>query len=104
MDHVQQLPYSNDTGLGQTAKIGLIVLQTDQTLEDEFRQMLAINGVACYHSRIVNAMHVTPQTLAQMQTDLPIAARLLPQALPLMPLVMAAHRAPPLLVKRRWRN
>ena len=25
-------------------------------------------------------MHVTPQTLAQMQTDLPIAARLLPQA------------------------
>ena len=77
---MQQLPYSNDTGLGPTAKIGLIVLQTDQTLEDELRQMLAIDGVACYHSRIANAMHVTPQTLAQMQTDLPIAARLLPQA------------------------
>ena len=79
MNTVQQLPYLTDTGLGQTAKIGLIVLQTDQTLEDEFRQMLAIDGVACYHSRIANAMQVTPQTLAQMQTDLPIAALLLPQ-------------------------
>ncbi len=77
---MQQLPYSNDEGLGQTAKIGLIVLQTDQTLEDEFRQILAIDGVACYHSRIANAVHVTPQTLAQMQADLPLAARLLPQA------------------------
>ena len=48
MDTVQQLPYLTDTGLGKTAKIGLIVLQTDQTLEDEFRQMLAIDGVACY--------------------------------------------------------
>jgi len=80
VDHVLQLTYSNDAGLGQTAKIGPIVLQTDQTLEDEFRQMLVIDGVACYHSRIANAMHVTPQTLLQMQTDLPLAARLLPQA------------------------
>ncbi|MFQ3342972.1 MAG: maleate isomerase, partial [Oceanospirillaceae bacterium] len=42
MDNAQQLPYSTSAGLGQTAKIGLIVLQTDQTIEDEFRQMLAI--------------------------------------------------------------
>lgn len=80
MDNAQQLPYSTSAGLGQTAKIGLIVLQTDQTIEDEFRQMLAIDGVACYHSRIANAMQVTPQTLAQMQADLPIAASLLPIA------------------------
>ncbi len=80
MDTVQQLPYLTDAGLGQTAKIGLIVLQTDQTIEAELGQILALDGVACYHSRITNAMQVTPQTLAQMQTDLPIAARLLPQA------------------------
>ena len=80
MDTVQQLPYLTDAGLGQTAKIGLIVLQTDQTIEAELGQILAIDGVACYHSRITNAMQVTPQTLAQMQTDLPIAARLLPNA------------------------
>lgn len=80
MDNVQKLPYSVDSGLGKTAKLGLIVLQTDQTIEAEFRHMLAIDGVACYHSRIVNAMQVTPQTLAQMQLDLPMAAQLLPQA------------------------
>ena len=80
MDTVQQLPYLTDAGLGQTAKIGLIVLQTDQTIEAELGQILALDGVACYHSRIANAMQVTPQTLAQMQTDLPIAARLLPNA------------------------
>lgn len=80
MDNAQKLPYSTGLGLGQSAKIGLIVLQTDQTIEDEFRQILAIDGVACYHSRIANAMQVTPQTLAKMQADLPIAARLLPKA------------------------
>ena len=79
MDSVQKLPYSTDSGLGRTAKIGLIVLQTDQTIEDEFRQIFAIDGVALYHSRIANAMQVTPQTLAQMQADLPIAASLLPK-------------------------
>jgi maleate isomerase len=71
MDHVKQLAYSSDAGLGQTAKIGLIVLQTDQTIEDEFRQILNIDGVACYHARIANAMEVTPETFT---------ARLLPKA------------------------
>jgi len=80
MDNAQKLPYTTDLGLGKTAKIGLIVLQTDQTIEDEFRQLLAIDGVALYHSRIANAMQVTSQTLAQMQADLPIAASLLPKS------------------------
>jgi len=78
MAYIQQLSCSTDTGLGPTAKIGLIVLQTDQTIEHEFRQLLNIDGVACYHSRIANAMAVTPLTLAQMAADLPVAASLLP--------------------------
>ncbi len=78
MAYIQQLSCSIDAGLGPTAKIGLIVLQTDQTIEHEFRQLLNIDGVACYHSRIANAMAVTPQTLAQMTADLPVAASLLP--------------------------
>ncbi len=80
MDNVQQLPYSVDSDLGQVAKLVLIVLQTDQTINAEFRQILALDDVGCYHSRIANDMQVTPQTLAQMQLDLPIAAKLLPQA------------------------
>ena len=80
MDNAQKLSYSTDSGLGQTAKIGLIVLQTDQTIEDEFRQILTIDGVACYHARIANAMEVTPETLARMQADLPFTSSLLPKA------------------------
>jgi maleate isomerase len=80
VDNVKKLPYSTDLGLGQTAKIGLIVLQTDQTIEDEFRQILNIDGVACYHARIANSMEVTPETLAQMQVELPFTSSLLPKA------------------------
>ena len=80
MDNAQKFSYSTDSGLGQTAKIGLIVLQTDQTIEDEFRQILTIDGVACYHARIANAMEVTPETLARMQADLPFTSSLLPKA------------------------
>ena len=78
MAKIQQLPCLTDAGLGLQAKIGLIVLQTDQTIEHEFRQLLNLDGVACYHSRIANAMAVTPATLAQMEADLPKAAALLP--------------------------
>lgn len=80
MEKIQQLPCSTDAGLGLTAKIGLIVLQTDQTIEHEFRQLLNLDDVACYHARIANAMTVTPTTLAQMEADLPKAAALLPAA------------------------
>ena len=80
MNHIKQLLYSSDAGLGQTAKIGLIVLQTDQTIEHEFCQLLAIDGVALYHARIANAMQVTPETLAQMKAELPYTASLLPKA------------------------
>ena len=75
---IETLEFSTDAGLGQKARIGLIVLQTDQTIEHEFRQMLPSDEVALYHSRIPNAMEVTPQTLRQMQLDLPTAAGLLP--------------------------
>ncbi|MCP4791175.1 MAG: Asp/Glu racemase [Gammaproteobacteria bacterium] len=73
------LACETDAGLGQQARLGLIVLQTDQTLEHEFRFLLDVPDVACYHSRIANAMEVTPQTLAQMEVDLPRAAALLPK-------------------------
>jgi hypothetical protein len=46
-------------------------------------------------------VHVTPQTLAQMQTDLPLAARLLAHAFYFDAIGYAAHQVLPLLVKRR---
>ena len=78
MVHTQQLPCTIDAGLGQVAKIGLIVLQTDQTIEYEFNKLLAVTGVVCYHCRIPNDAVVTAGTLAKMAADLPTAAELLP--------------------------
>lgn len=76
---IEQLPFQTDAGLGQTARIGLIILQTDQTIEHEFSYLMRRDGVALYHARIPNSMEVTPNTLRQMEQDLPEAAALLPQ-------------------------
>jgi maleate isomerase len=74
----EELAFETDAGLGSVARIGLIVLQTDQTIEDDFATLMQSEGVARYHARIPNAMDVTPQTLRQMELDLPQTAALLP--------------------------
>ncbi|MCE8536556.1 aspartate/glutamate racemase family protein [Ruegeria pomeroyi] len=75
---IETLAFETDAGLGQQARIGLIVLQTDQTIEHEFARLFRGEGVALYHARIPNAMEVSPETLRQMQADLPRTAELLP--------------------------
>jgi maleate isomerase len=74
------LEFDLDDGFGSEATLGLIVLQTDETLENEMRAALGTIdqcAVACYHSRIPSQPIVTKETLAQMQLDLPAAAALL---------------------------
>ncbi|MCP5025888.1 MAG: Asp/Glu racemase [Actinomycetia bacterium] len=73
------LGFETDDGFGSRARIGLIVLESDQTIEAEAR-MLDLEGVDIYHSRIPNAMEVTPATLTDMEKRLPAAAALLPAA------------------------
>lgn len=75
---IETLDCETDAGLGQKACIGLIVLQTDQTIEYEFARLMPGDGTALYHARIPNAMQVSPETLRQMQCDLPATAALLP--------------------------
>ncbi|WP_264213317.1 maleate cis-trans isomerase family protein [Leisingera thetidis] len=77
---IQALEFTADGGLGETARIGLIVLQSDQTIEHELSMLLRRNGVALYHARIPNEMEVSCGTLQQMEADLPAAAALLPAA------------------------
>jgi maleate isomerase len=77
---IETLEFETDAGLGQRARIGLIVLQTDQTIEHEFAGLVQGAGVALYHARIPNAMEVSPDTLRQMALDLPQTAALLPPA------------------------
>lgn len=59
------------------ARLGLIVLKSDETLETEFRQVIP-NSCDLYHSRIPSQPEVTPETLMQMKADLPAAAAAIP--------------------------
>jgi maleate isomerase len=64
------MPFAFDGGIAHRAAIGLIVLATDQTIEHEFRQIMAIDGVAYYETRIRNAAEINPTTLAEMEKGL----------------------------------
>lgn len=76
-----KLDFQTDAGIGTRANLGVIVLETDETLEHEFARIMALAGVALYHSRISMVPEIRPDTLARMEQDLPASARLLPPAL-----------------------
>ncbi len=76
------LPYTLDPDEPLAVPMGLIVLQTDETIEPEFRSLFADDKSPLYVSRIPSGAEVNTDTLAQMETDLPAAADLLPKARP----------------------
>ncbi len=83
-DYRGGLPHRLDEGIGRRARIGLVVLATDQTIEHEWRRVFhGLEGVALYESRIWNDARITPETLAAMQGDIAAAARLIVPVLPL---------------------
>lgn len=76
-----KLKFDTDAGIGTRATLGVIVLETDETIEPELARMTDLSDVALYHSRIPMANDVRPETLARMEADLPTAARMFPAAL-----------------------
>ena len=74
------LTFSLDEGAARGAALGLIVLQSDESIEPELRTLRLDDGVALYHSRIPSADDVTPDTLEAMSNALPAAAALLPHS------------------------
>lgn len=78
---IERLTFTTDAGAGARARLGLLVLESDQTMEWEFRDLTHLPGVSVYHARLANATTVTPETLAAMEQELPVAARLLPDYL-----------------------
>jgi len=74
------LDFEVDQGIGSNANLGIIVLQTDETVEHELRQLTAVDGVALYHSRIPSGAEVTPETLSGMQDEIARSVSLLPEA------------------------
>jgi len=75
------LPYRLTDRIGTRATLGLIALQTDETIEPELHRIFAATDVALYVSRVPSAPDVTPETLATMADELPRAAGLLPPSL-----------------------
>lgn len=73
----QIVPYETDMGTGPRARIGTIVLATDHTIEEEWRAMLRLDGVAFYVARIWNDAQVTPETLKALGDDIGGATRLI---------------------------
>ncbi len=73
-----KLPYT--LRATQRKQLGLIVLQADETIEDEFRQMLPPT-VSLLVSRVPSGLDVTPDSLQAMETHLSAAAALFPQGL-----------------------
>ena len=77
--HIENLPFTTKSVIGSRARIGLVVLASDYTLENEFKQVINQTGVDLYHSRIANAPDITPETLRAMgPTMTETASRLLP--------------------------
>jgi len=59
--------------------LGLIVLQVDETIEQDFRRLLP-PGTVLHVSRVPSGAALTPDTIAGMAAHLPAAAALLPPA------------------------
>ncbi len=72
---IEHLPFATDAGIANRARLGLIVLATDFTIEHEYRLALQhLPGVALYQSRIMNSAQITPETLAAMKSGIADAA------------------------------
>ena len=84
-------------------KLGLIVLQADQTIETEFRKVLP-SHCDLYHSRIPSEPHVTPETLKKMTKDLPAAAALFPTSLNLDVIAYACTSGATIIGPRQIEN
>lgn len=64
-----------------TPRLGMVVLSTDETLEDEARSVLQGRDARLMHSRIYSAPTVTQESLKAMEALMPASAELLPQGL-----------------------
>ena len=74
-------PYEPGRVAGYNAQLGLIVLQSDETLEYELRRILPEDGVALYTARIPSERQVSTDGLARLADSLTNTAALLPPEL-----------------------
>ena len=77
---LKELPFDTDAGFGSRARIGLVVLENDQTVEAELASLWP-KGVAAFATRIPMEDRVTAESLLAMETRIPEAAGLLPEVM-----------------------
>ncbi len=76
----KKLSFELGPALGGDTSFGLIVLQADETIEQDMRRLLPSSSSALYSSRIPSGAEVTCETLAQMEGDIIETVRLFPTA------------------------
>lgn len=64
----------------QTKRLGVVVLQVDETIEDDLRRLLPADVARLHVTRIPSGAELTPETIAQMDGDLAHSAALLPDS------------------------
>ena len=79
MSDLLRLSYDTDDGFGVRARIGLVVLENDQTVEAELAALWPA-GVTAFVTRIPMEDQVTAETLLAMEGRIPVAAGMLPTA------------------------
>ena len=63
---LEHIKFTTDDGIGSLARVGLVVLATDFTIEHEFRQIFVEPEIGLFAARIYNDAVVTPETLSAM--------------------------------------
>ncbi len=74
---IRKLHYNLDDGIGHRARIGIIALPDDQTIEYELGLMFDLPGVACFVNRLPCAAAITPDSLKAMEGEIARSASLI---------------------------
>ena len=77
MIDIQNLTFELDEHSERLPAVGLIVLQSDETMEHELRLWLP-DSIRLFHSRIPNSVDISSDSLRQMKQALPASVALLP--------------------------
>jgi maleate isomerase len=74
---IERLPFETSQMIGSRARIGLVVLATDYTIEHEMRVLVNLPGVDIYHARIANSPNISPDSLRAMEPLITATAELI---------------------------
>ena len=74
---IEHLPFETSQIIGSRARIGLVVLATDYTIEHEMRVLVNLPGVDIYHARIANSPNISPDSLRAMEPLITATAELI---------------------------